>query len=476
METLIQKLADLEEQAVLAQVQQALDDGTDPLQIFEACRQGMVLVGDRYESGEYFVSDLMLAADIFKSASAILQPSMVGVSTETKGAVVMGTVAGDIHDIGKDLTVGMLQASGYQVHDLGVDVAPAAFVGKLQETGATVLGLSGLLTIAFDAMKETIAAVEAAGLRPGVKVMIGGGRIAPALTSIWLSHIAEPGRELPPESLWQVQEAEVMTVEDYDTIIDKGWNAFLMEYMPRVIDPAEFGAWIGWNQANGARVQQTYREHGYVVVCDAPVMAPVPFEPLCGGRSMSKFFLDLYRIPDKVQAVMDVMLVEILATIEATPTMFGIGGTWLGGWRAASALLAPKLWDRFVWPYYVRLAEALVNKGITPVLHWDQDWTRDLGRLKELPAKKCILNPDGMTDLLKFKELAGDHMAVMGDVPASLFAAGTPDDIYDYVRCLVRDVGPTGLILCPGCDAPINTKSENMEAYVAAAHEIGMLH
>jgi methanogenic corrinoid protein MtbC1 len=177
METLIQKLADLEEQAVLAQVQQALDDGTDPLQIFEACRQGMVLVGDRYESGEYFVSDLMLAADIFKSASAILQPSMVGVSTETKGAVVMGTVAGDIHDIGKDLTVGMLQASGYQVHDLGVDVAPAAFVGKLQETGATVLGLSGLLTIAFDAMKETIAAVEAAGLRPGVKVMIGGGPV-----------------------------------------------------------------------------------------------------------------------------------------------------------------------------------------------------------------------------------------------------------------------------------------------------------
>ena len=168
-------------------------------------------------------------------------------------------------------------------------------------------------------------------------------------------------------------------------------------------------------------------------------------------------------------------MVEILASIEATPPYWGIGGTWLGGWRSASGLLAPKLWDRFVWPYIVRLAEALIAKGITPILHWDQDWTRDVGRLVELPAKSCILNPDGMTDLRVFKEKVNGHMAVMGDVPASLFAAGTPDDIYDYVRYLVHEIGPEGLILCPGCDGPINTKPENMEAYVAAAHEIGTL-
>jgi uroporphyrinogen-III decarboxylase len=151
----------------------------------------------------------------------------------------------------------------------------------------------------------------------------------------------------------------------------------------------------------------------------------------------------------------------------------GVNGIWVGGWRAASALLAPKIWDDLVFPYYYKIITALVEKGVIPVLHWDQDWTRDLARLKEFPARKCIFNPDGMTDLRKFKEVLGDHMAVMGDVPSSLFAVGTPEDIRNYVRDLVRDVGPSGLILCPGCDAPANTRPENMEAFAAACEEFG---
>ncbi|MBC7252080.1 MAG: corrinoid protein [Anaerolineae bacterium] len=177
METLAHKLADLEEQDVLALVQQALDQGMEPSQIFDACRQGMVLVGERYESGEYFVSDLMLAAEIFKQVAAILEPVMGGAAADTRGKVVLGTVKGDIHDIGKNLVVSMLRASGFEVHDLGVDVPPAKFVEAVKETGAKVVGLSGLLTVAFDAMKETVAAFDEAGLRPGVKIMIGGGPV-----------------------------------------------------------------------------------------------------------------------------------------------------------------------------------------------------------------------------------------------------------------------------------------------------------
>jgi uroporphyrinogen-III decarboxylase len=116
----------------------------------------------------------------------------------------------------------------------------------------------------------------------------------------------------------------------------------------------------------------------------------------------------------------------------------------------------------------------MAAQGLISVLHLDHDWNRDLARLLELPARSCVLNPDGMIDVRKAREILGDHMAIMGDVPATLFAAGTPDDIHAYVRDLVRDVGPTGLILCPGCDAPINTKPENMEAFVAAAHEFGV--
>jgi uroporphyrinogen-III decarboxylase len=119
------------------------------------------------------------------------------------------------------------------------------------------------------------------------------------------------------------------------------------------------------------------------------------------------------------------------------------------------------------------MTHALAAAGVGSVLHFDQDWTRDLARLRELPAKKCILNLDGVTDIRKAKHELGDHMAIMGDVPAAMFAHGTPDDIYNYVRDLVRDVGPTGLLLCPGCDAPLNTKPENMEAFVRAGHEFG---
>ena len=174
---LSQKLADLDEEGALAAVRQDLAAGIEPLTVLEACREGMILVGKRYETGDYFVSDLMLAGEIFKQATEILGPAMTSASIATKGQVVIGTVQGDIHDIGKDLVVSMIKANGYQVHDLGVDVPPEKFVAMLRETGATVLGLSGLLTVGYDAMKRTIAAVGEAGLRPTVKVMIGGGPI-----------------------------------------------------------------------------------------------------------------------------------------------------------------------------------------------------------------------------------------------------------------------------------------------------------
>ena len=151
----------------------------------------------------------------------------------------------------------------------------------------------------------------------------------------------------------------------------------------------------------------------------------------------------------------------------------GIRRVWVGGWRSASALLAPKLWDEFVFPYFQQVVSALAEKDVISVLHLDQDWTRDLARLRELPAGKCILNPDGMTDIRKAKEILGDHMAILGDVPPGLLASGTPDDVYNYVRDLIKDIGPQGLLLCPGCDAPINAKGENMVAMYEAGREFG---
>jgi len=170
-------LANLEENAVLALVKERLESNQDPLAILRACQEGMLQVGKRYEACEYFVSDLMLAGEIFKQVADVLSPKLKGVAARPRGKVVIGTVKGDIHDIGKNLVVTLLRAANYEVYDLGVDVPPRRFVEVLKETGAPVVGLSALLTVAFDGMKETLAALDGAGLRRQVKVMIGGGTI-----------------------------------------------------------------------------------------------------------------------------------------------------------------------------------------------------------------------------------------------------------------------------------------------------------
>lgn len=177
LEELTKKMGGLEEQDVLALVKKELDAGTDPLAILEAGRAGMAIVGSRFEAKEYFVSELMMAAEIFRELTALVAPRMKAGTATSRGVVVFGTVQGDIHDIGKNIVVSMLRGAGYDVRDQGIDVPASKFVAALKETGATVLGLSGLITMSFDGMKATIEALKAAGLRDKVKVMIGGGLI-----------------------------------------------------------------------------------------------------------------------------------------------------------------------------------------------------------------------------------------------------------------------------------------------------------
>lgn len=176
-DVLASAISDLDEDQVLQLVNDQLAAGTDPLAILADCRDGMAQVGKRYESGEYYVSELIMAGEMFKQVNAILSPHFAAGNGSTKGKVVVGTVKGDIHDIGKDLVVGMLKASGFDVIDLGVDVPVEEFVDTVKSSGAKILGLSGLLTVAFDSMKETVAALEIAGMRSQVKVMVGGGSL-----------------------------------------------------------------------------------------------------------------------------------------------------------------------------------------------------------------------------------------------------------------------------------------------------------
>ncbi len=353
-----------------------------------------------------------------------------------------------------------------------VERIPAIYMGVAFSPRYMGMSIAKFCADPEASLQVTLDAMDRIGNLDGANIAVGG-RITTILSVLWLSRLAVPGRELPDDTLWQVMEEEVLKVEEYDQILKGGWKAFQRGYLPRVVDPQELAETMSWMMANGARVLQAYAERGYVVISDAQgLSAAPPFESLCGGRSMQRFFMDLVRMPDKVEAVMQVMMEETLADMERVPPrQGGIGGVWLGGWRGASGLLSPKMWNRFVWPYIEKLANVLIAKDYVPVLHWDQNWTRDLERLNDLPAGKCILNPDGMTSMRKFKEVAGNSMAMMGDVSSVLLATGKPEDVTRYVRELVDLFEGKGLLMCAGCDAPINARPENIEAmYRALEH------
>jgi len=177
LEEITATLMELDEERTLQLVREAIDNQSPPLSILHACQEGMDEIGSRFEKGDCFVSDLIMSGEIFKQISTILDPLLAGSGIEPIGKVVFGTVKGDIHDIGKDIVVNMLKSSGFEVIDLGVDVPAARFVTALKESGATVLGMNGLLTLAFDSMKETVNAVAVAGLRDKVRIMVGGGPV-----------------------------------------------------------------------------------------------------------------------------------------------------------------------------------------------------------------------------------------------------------------------------------------------------------
>jgi 5-methyltetrahydrofolate--homocysteine methyltransferase len=174
---LIDAITEMREDDALKLTNELLNNGASPSDILGACKDAMDVIGKRFEDGEAFIPELMLAGEMMTAITGVLKPRMAEeASGEKLGKVVLGTVQGDIHDIAKDIVGFMLDLNGFEVTDLGVDVSPAKFVETVKATGAKIVGLSGFLTLAFDPMKDTVAALKAAGLED-VKVMIGGGQV-----------------------------------------------------------------------------------------------------------------------------------------------------------------------------------------------------------------------------------------------------------------------------------------------------------
>jgi corrinoid protein of di/trimethylamine methyltransferase len=175
---LVEQLLVLEEEQVLADIRESLEKGEDPLALVEALREGMTLVGKSFEDKEYFLSELIMSAEIFKEAIALIEPHLGSDAGPSRGKVVVGTVKGDIHDIGKNIVATLLKGAGYEVNDLGTDVPTEKIVQIIKEDNPNYLGLSALLTTTMLEMGVVIKALEENNLRDKVKVLIGGAAVS----------------------------------------------------------------------------------------------------------------------------------------------------------------------------------------------------------------------------------------------------------------------------------------------------------
>lgn len=282
----------------------------------------------------------------------------------------------------------------------------------------------------------------------------------------FMSRVAVPGVDLPDHEMWQVVESALMQREDYDRLLGMGWPAFFADFMDnRVLNDVP-AAYLP-PRRKAADAQAAWRKAGVPALSGGDVSTP--FELLCGSRSLIEFSRDLMEIPDKVVAAMEAIAPHLADDAITTAKTRGCPLVWIGGWRAAPAMLSPDMWQRFVWPYFSRLVHDVTDSGLIALLHLDSDWTRELERFKELPGAKCIMALDGETDIFEAKNMLGDHMCIMGDVPAAMLYLDTPEIVYEYCTKLIRKLGPNGFILQSGCDIPANAKLENVQAMVAAA-------
>jgi 5-methyltetrahydrofolate--homocysteine methyltransferase len=180
MQDLVNAVADMMESEAMQLTKKYLQEGIPPLKIIDAYKDALEIVGKRFEEGVYFVPELILAGEMMKSASEVIKPLVTGTSTTESaklGKFLLGTVEGDIHDIGKDMVHMLMDISGFEVRDLGVDVPAQKFWDEYKEFQPDIIGMSGLLTLSYESMKIVVDGLKDMGVRDKVKVIIGGGQV-----------------------------------------------------------------------------------------------------------------------------------------------------------------------------------------------------------------------------------------------------------------------------------------------------------
>lgn len=290
-----------------------------------------------------------------------------------------------------------------------------------------------------------------------------------AFAAMFFAKIKIPGRDLGEDALWNIDEQGPMTVEDYDTVIDKGWEYVTTELYKR----------IGFNPENAAIFDMEYfgKMMGKAAVLGKSTISiggdfPFPsFEVLSGARKLPEFFKDLRRIPDKVKAAIEIIdesannrAVDLIKNGPPSPIAF------IGGTRSGSDFISAKVYEQYYHSYYRKIVPTLQELNVKAYLHNDSNWDGFMHYFTEFPKASCVWAPDQLSSQVKAREALGSLMCIQGDVPPALLAVGTPDDCYKYAKELIDIHGKDGgFIMAAGCSVPPNAKRENVEAVILAA-------
>jgi len=276
-----------------------------------------------------------------------------------------------------------------------------------------------------------------------------------------------PGERNTPSSFSvQWHEEENIYAEDYDKIINKGWNGFCEDYFTRTGTSLE-----QLDAVNKAQMQKVKKEanawHDRGVIVLTGSLAISCEMNLSLARTLPKFSMDMHRMPEKVKAAMEAMIPDYVQNCIADCKESGIPWVHVSLERGSGSYFSLKDYEKYFFPQLKKLVEGLTDAGLMCMLHMDTNWTQNIPYLKELPSKKCVANYDSITDIFKAKEILHGHMCIMGDVPPSLTALGTPAEVNDYCEKLIDIVGKDGgFILCSGCEVPIDAKFENVKVMI----------
>ncbi|MEW6265784.1 MAG: cobalamin-dependent protein [Thermodesulfobacteriota bacterium] len=276
-----------------------------------------------------------------------------------------------------------------------------------------------------------------------------------------------PGKQLGVDDLYQIDERVLFEREDYDKIAALGWNAFWDEHYEKISRKTleQFSYMQGLSNQLYVEDMKICQERGMPIFLGVAVDSVMMAFSLC--RTLTEFTKDLYEVPDKVEAAMKASCDDLINNAVQVCRNNGNPLAFIVLERGSGFYYRLPIFERFEWPFLQRYVDAFVGAGITPWLHLDTDWGLNLPYFLKLPKGKCICDLDGTTDIFKAKEILGGHMCISGDVPASLLTLGAPDDIRDYCRRLIDEVGHGwGFMLTTGCECPIDVKPENLRAMI----------